>query len=387
MYRRILHLDENIKEKSIFLFGPRQTGKSTLVRAGLPDARVYNLLDVGLYRTLGADPTRIKKEILSIPHPKPVVVIDEIQMLPELLNEVHLLIEEHGIRFVLTGSSARSLKRKGVNLLGGRARSMNLHPLVSAELGESFDLMRALNHGLLPAIYDSHNPDGDLNDYAGVYLREEIAAEGVTRNIPAFSRFLEVAAISNGQILNHTNIASDAEVKRTTVIDYYQVLLDTLLGFELPAWKGTKKRKPITTSKFYLFDPGVARHLAGREKYTQKNAGFGAAFEHFIFHELRSACDYGYRSTLHYWRSTSGFEVDFILDGSLAIEVKAASTIRADDLKGLKAIREEHPGFKLIVVAMNDREYLEDGISIIPWKIFLQKLWNRTLFTDDVILG
>jgi predicted AAA+ superfamily ATPase len=379
MYQRIHQLTDITERKSILLLGPRQTGKSTLLRARLPIAPVFNLLDAGQYRSLSADPTSMRRQVLAMSPRPEVVVIDEVQRLPELLNEVHLMIEEHRLRFVLTGSSARALRRRGVNLLAGRARTQFLHPLVSAEVGEGFDLSRAINHGLLPAIYDSDSPDDDLRDYVGTYLREEIAAEGLTRNLPGFSRFLEIAALCNGQILNHTKIAADAEVKRTTVIDYFQVLADTLIGFELPPWRKSKSRKAIATSKHYLFDLGVARHLAGIGPLTLSGPSFGVALEHFIFRELRSAIDYGLGETLHYWRSTSGFEVDFLLDERIAIEVKAARAVRPADLKGLSALREELPGLVAIVVAMVERPQLEGNVLILPWREFVQRLWRGEL--------
>jgi len=379
MYPRILQLSDITAKKTVLLLGPRQVGKSTLLRATYGDALTFNLLDAGMFRSISADPTMLRRQILADAHKNSLVIIDEIQRLPELMNEVHLMIEEHGIRFVLTGSSARALKRKGVNLLGGRARTRFLHPLVSHEIGAAFDLRRALNHGLIPSIYDSDSPDEDLRDYCGVYLREEVASEGLTRNIPAFSRFLEVAACANGAMINYTNIASDAQVKRTTVIDYFQILRDTLLGFDLEPWTGSKKRKAIATSKFYFFDPGVRRHLAGTGTVQEKSPTFGDAFEHFVFRELRSAIDYGKATHLHYWRSTSGYEVDFFLNESIAIECKAAKTFRADDLKGLRALREENPGIKGILVCFVDRAELVGGIEVLPWKVFLARLWNGEL--------
>jgi len=239
---RDLDLLSLVGKKSYFLFGPRQTGKSFLIRQRLQGTRVYNLLDTATFLTLSQNPGRISEEIG--PHEK-LVVIDEIQRVPTLLNEVHLLIEERGIRFLLTGSSPRKLRRGGVNLLGGRARTAYLHPLTSNELGNRFDLTKALHRGLLPSIYFSDDPDADLAAYAGTYLQEEIAAEGAARNIPAFSRFLKVAALCSGTMINITNIASDAQVPRTTVHEYFEILRDTLLLHELPAWRKSAKRKPI----------------------------------------------------------------------------------------------------------------------------------------------
>src|SRR5712691_2992579 len=238
---RVLDLPGLIRKKSHFLFGPRQTGKSFLIRHTLPGVRLYDLLDHATYLALSQQPTRIAEELTATDR---VVVIDEIQRLPELLNEVHRLIEERGIKFLLTGSSARKLRRGGVNLLGGRARTRYLHPLIARELGRRFDLTRAVQCGTLPSIYFSDDPQADLAAYAGSYLQQEIVAEGATRNVPAFSRFLRVAAHCNGTIVNFTNIANDAQVPRTTVYEYFEILKDTLVLHELPAWRKSLKRKP-----------------------------------------------------------------------------------------------------------------------------------------------
>lgn len=380
MYNRLIQLTEIINKKSILLLGPRQTGKSTLLRTQLGSAvPTYNLLDAALFARLNADPTMLRREVLAM-RPKPdVVVIDEVQRVPELMNEAHILIEEYGIRMVLTGSSARALRRKGVNLLGGRARVVHLHPLTSAEIGEAFDLQRALNSGLLPAIYDDDDASAQLADYAGVYLREEVAAEGLTRNLPSFSRFLAVAASCNGQIINHSNVASDAAVKRTTVIDYFQVLRDTLLGFDLEPWRGSAKRKAIATAKFYLFDPGVALHINGRGPVRAKNPGFGDSLEHLVFCELRAALDYGFAKTLNYWRSTSGFEVDFLIDGQIGIEVKATSNPKAADLRSLHALGEEIPGLRGYLFCCVERPQTLNGIQVLPLREGLLRVWNRGL--------
>jgi predicted AAA+ superfamily ATPase len=376
---RVLKIPDISEKKSILLLGPRQTGKSTLLRQQAPEAPQWNLLDASVFRRLSADPTKLRTELLAISPRPELVVIDEVQRLPVLLDEVHLLIEEHGFRFVLTGSSARALKRKGANLLGGRARIAHLHPFVTCEIGETFDLLRALNHGLLPPIYLGDEPDADLADYAGTYLREEVAAEGLSRNIPGFSRFLEVAALCNGQQINFTTLASDAQVKRTTVVDWYEVLKDTLLVHELPAWTGSRKRKAMSTAKFYFFDVGVARYLAGRGSVTERGKDFGDAFEHLVHLELKAACDYRLHSSLEYWRSTSGFEVDFLLDGKIAIEVKAKESVSVQDLKGLKALQEDLAVKRSMVVCLADRHELRDGIEIMPYRSFLASLWQGAL--------
>jgi uncharacterized protein len=377
---RILHLSDIAAKKSVFLFGARQTGKSTLIRHQFENPLVYNLLDASLYRKLNSDPSLIRKEISALPIKPKVVVIDEIQMIPDLLNEVHLLIEEFKVHFVLTGSSARALKKKGVNLLAGRARSRTLHPFIYKELKEDFDLLKGLNRGLIPSIYFSDEYNEDLSNYSGTYLKEEIAAEGLSRNIPAFSRFLEVAAKSNGCLINYANIASDAEVKRGTVVDYFQILRDTLIGFDLPAWTKSTNRKPITTSKFYFFDIGIVNYLCKNGEIKEGSSLFGAAFEHYIFHELKTYCDYNPEKELHFWRSKSGLEVDFILNNDLAIEVKAKKTVTGKDLKGLKALREERIVNRYIVLSNVDKKRIEDGIEIFPYQEFLDELWrlNKT---------
>jgi predicted AAA+ superfamily ATPase len=379
MYQRILQLPKTTSKKSVFLLGPRQVGKSTIVKQQLPSATTYNLLDSALYRRLSADPSILRKELTAMSPLPSLVIIDEIQLIPELLNEVHLLIENYKIRFVLTGSSARSLKRKGINLLGGRARILPLHPLVSAELGQDFDLFRAVSNGTIPSIYDDDEPEKNLADYAGTYLREEISAEGLTRNIPLFSHFLEVAALCNGSILNYSKISSDAEIKRTTIIDWFQILRDTLIAYDLPAWTKSKKRKAISSSKFYFFDVGVANHLAGRHPVKPQHPNFGTALEAYIFHELQAAKDYGLISKLSYWRSTSGFEVDFLINETIAVEVKSAKRVNSGDLKGLRAIKEEFEKIDLIVACLIDTPQLIDNVMVLPVVDFLQKLWSGEL--------
>lgn len=375
---RALDLRRALEEKSVLLLGPRLTGKSSLIRETLKEARVYNLLDSDVFVKLSRRPSRIREELTGAER---VVVIDEIQKLPALLDEVQLLIEERRIRFLLTGSSARKLRRGGVNLLGGRARTLRLHPFVSQEIPE-LDLPRALRFGLLPPVYLSERPESDIADYVGTYLREEIAAEGLTRNIPSFSRFLEVAALCNGQQINFQNISSDAQVPRSTVQQYFEILKDTLLAYELPSWRRTVKRKPIHVHKFYFFDGGAAHQLRGGGPLGERTKEFGDAFESFIFHELRSYADYRLgpaREWLHYWRSTSGFEVDFILADSVGIEVKAGRDVPLRELAGLRAIQEEGKLRRLICVSREPRRRVVGGIEILPWREFLERLWADEL--------
>ncbi len=382
---RLLDLDRLLSERSLFLFGPRQTGKSTFIRSQLNNkiAETYNLLDRAVFMRLSHDQTLIRQEIIQKNLSDCVICIVEIQKLPELLDEVQLLIEERGIRFLLTGSSARKLKRQGTNLLGGRARDRRFHPLVYKEIGtDNFDLLRALNHGLLPFHYLSDDPREDLAAYVGRYLTEEISAEGISRNIPAFSRFLSVAAATNGQLINYTNIGNDAQIARQTVQNWYQVLTDTLLGFEVSAFLKTSTRKAITTSKYFLFDTGIVAALRNLPPVTKESQDFGDFFEHFIAMELRAWIDYrSPRGSLQFWRSTSNFEVDFILNSEIAIEVKSSDNIQDRHLKGIRALQEEKLMRRHILICDEKNPRNKDGIEILPWRHFLNDLWAEKLVT------
>lgn len=374
---RSLDLKEATRNRSVFLFGPRQTGKSTLVRQQLADAKTINLLESDTRFALERAPQRLR-EWCSVPGE--LVVIDEVQKLPKLLDEVHLLIEQNKTRFVLTGSSARKLRDGGVNLLGGRARSLHLHPLSIHELGDRFDLDRAIHHGLLPSIYLGDEPELDLAAYVGTYLQEEIAHEALTRNVPAFARFLEVAALCNSQQVNYSKVANDAQVARTTVQEYFQILRDTLLGWDLPAWQRTKKRKPVATSKFQFFDHGVARQLRGTGRVQPQSPEYGHAFESWIGHELKSWCDYrGKGASLCFWRARSGHEVDFVLADEVAVEAKASANVTDRHLAGLAALKDEGLLKRHVVVCQETRPRVVDGIEILPWREFMAELWGDRL--------
>jgi predicted AAA+ superfamily ATPase len=370
---RVLNLPSLLQKKSHFLFGPRQTGKTSLIRHSLKGVRSYDLLDNSVYLSLSQEPSRIAQEI----NPRDrIIVVDEIQRLPVLLNEVHRLIEERGIRFLLTGSSARKLRRGGVNLLGGRARTKYMHPLTYTELGNQFDLLKAIERGLLPSIYLSEDPHADLEAYTGSYLQQEVVAEGVTRNVPAFSRFLKVAALCNGTVVNFTNVSNDAQVPRTTVYEYFEILKDTLLLYELPSWRKSKKRKPLTSSKYYFFDVGVVARLQGRQ-FRPGTPEFGEAFETYLMHELVSYTDYISGEPLSYWRSTSGFEVDFIIGDHTAVEVKAKKNISANDLKSLRAFAEEKGLKRYLCVSLEPRTRKLENVTVLPYRDFLEALWSR----------
>jgi predicted AAA+ superfamily ATPase len=362
---------EWLAKKSYFLFGPRQTGKSTLVRHRLPQAKVYDLLDGAVFLALSR-PGRLAEELA--PRDR-FVVIDEVQRLPEILNEVHRLVEERGTRFLLTGSSARRLRRGGVNLLGGRARTRHLHPLTRRELGPGFDLARAISRGLLPSIYFSDDPGADLEAYAGTYLQQEIVAEGATRNVPAFTRFLRVAAACNATVVNFTAVAGDAQVPRTTVYEYFDILRDTLLLHEVPAWTRSSTRKPLVSPKYYLFDVGVVSWLQGR----QVKAGtpeFGPAFETWLLHELVCHRDYAGGAPISHWRSASGFEVDFVLGDHTAIEVKAKENVAPRELRGLHAIAEERRVKRALCVSLERRPRRVGDVTLLPYGDFLDALWG-----------
>jgi predicted AAA+ superfamily ATPase len=370
---RLLNLERLLEKKSHFLLGPRQTGKSFLIAQSLKGARVYDLLDTSIYLALNQRPQRLGEELTTKDR---IVVIDEIQRLPLLLNEIHRLIEQRGIRFLLTGSSARKLRQGGVNLLGGRARTKFLHPLTCRELGDHFELDIFIERGGLPSIYFSDDPRADLNAYAGSYLQQEIVAEGVTRNIAAFSRFLKVAAYCNATIVNFTNVATDAQVPRTTVYEHFEILKDTLVLHELPAWRETKKRKPLASSKYYFFDIGVVAAIQER-RYRRGTPEFGEAVETYVMHELKSYTDYVSGEPLAFWKSTSGFEVDFILGDHTAVEVKARDNIAANDLKSLKALAEERKLKRYLCVSLEPRRRQVGDVTVLPIKDFLANLWDE----------
>jgi len=383
---RVLDVGPALSQRSVFLFGPRQTGKSSYVREQLkPEPMLsYNLLDGGLRLRLLADPTLMRQQVEARNLRDCVVFIDEIQKCPELLDEVHLLIEERGIRFLLSGSSARKLKRAGTNLLGGRARTKYLHPFVYPEVAEDNDLLeRVMARGLLPPHYLSEAPDEDLRSYVDTYLSEEIAAEGQARNLPAFARFLQTAATVNAKIINYTNVANDAQVPRQTVRLWFQILIDTMLGYELSSYTSTVKRKAVETAKFYFFDIGVVRTLRRLPAILPESSDFGEFFEHYIFMELKAWIDYRRPSSrLSYWRSLSGYEVDFVIDDDVAVEVKSVTIAHDKHLLGLRALREEGRIKRFFLVCRESRPRKVDGIDILPWREFLGRLW-----AGDIVAG
>lgn len=369
------------------MWGPRQTGKSTLLKTLFPKALRYDLLLSDEYQRILRNPSLIREDCLgkgidSRTQDEPIV-IDEIQKVPALLDEVHWLMENKGIRFILCGSSARKLKRGQGNLLGGRAVRYELFPLVFPEIPD-FSLTKALNAGLLPRHYDTPRPDRRIQAYVGDYLREEIVAEALTRNIPSFSRFLEIASLSNGEIVNYTNIARQCGVSSPTVKEYFQILEDTLTGRFLPAFRAKKKRRLVASPKFYFFDLAPVIHLSRRGRVEPGSELFGRAFEHFIWMEIVAHSSYSdLFYPISYWRTTSGFEVDFLLgDGEIAVEAKATPMVNSNHLKGIRAFTEEHQTKRRIIVSLDPRpRKTEDHLEILPWKTFLERLWEGKLIT------
>lgn len=373
--RRSLELNSLVKSKSGFLFGPRATGKSWLIRNTLKDAQIFDLLDDDIFSRFLKRPRSLGEEVK-----KPLVVIDEIQKLPRLLDEVHRLIEAHGTRFLLTGSSARKLKRGGANLLAGRARSAYLFPFTSHEIPD-FSLINYLNNGGLPLVYNSDDPKRDLKEYVNLYLREEVQAEALVRRIDHFARFLDVFGMSSGELFNFQSIANDSGVPPRTVSSFLEVLKDTLIAYELEPFRKTKNRKAVAKSKVYIFDIGVANALAERDEVTLKHPSFGVCFEHFILQEVRAALSYsGSNSKMYFWRSqTGGLEVDLIIDQKVAIELKSTSKVQDLDLKGLKALKEEGLIKKYYLVSQDPISRISSGIEILPYKDFLAALWSGKL--------
>lgn len=366
---------QDAEEESVFFFGARQTGKTTLLTQLFPEARYYDLLKSEEFERLSRRPQLLREELQVLPD-NSLVIIDEIQKLPMLLDEVHWLMVNRGLRFVLTGSSARKLRRKGVNLLGGRAIVNNFYPLVSAEIPD-FDLDRAVNNGMLPRHYLVADATKRLGGYIGLYLQTEIVEEAIVRNLPSFSRFLEAAALTSGEMLVYSNVAADCGVSAVTAKAYFDILVDTLFGYVVPAYTKTVKRKLIQAPKFYLFDVGVANYLMHRSHLKQGSPEYGHAFEHLIMQEMVAYLGYhGRQQELSYWRTGTGIEIDAVLgDATVGVEIKSTSEVKDNQLKGLRSFGQDYPNARLIVVSNDLYRRQKDKIEIIPVKEFLADLW------------
>jgi predicted AAA+ superfamily ATPase len=378
--KRILNI-KLPRKQSAFLWGARKTGKTTYLKEKFPNSLIYDFLKTDIFFELSKNPSLLREWSLAknASELKEPIVLDEVQKIPQVLDEVHWLIENKNLRFVLCGSSARKLKRGHSNLLGGRAWRYEMFPLTSREIGE-FNLLRVLNHGLIPLHYLQSGEDckKSLAAYVQDYLREEVFAEGLTRNIPAFSRFFDAFGYSHGQMTNYANIARECGVDSKTVKEYYQILVDTLLAVRVEPFKKRQSRQVITkAAKYYMFDVGVAGYLTKRHIMEQKGDEFGKAFEHFMLMEIVAHRSYsGNDFVINFWRTKSGLEVDFVLGkGEVALEIKGTAHVDKEDMNGLNAFSQEYSPRRNIVVCNEKEKRLHGKIEILPWRVFLEQLW------------
>lgn len=379
--KRILDIELPLGQ-SAFLWGARKTGKTTYLKQYFPDSIVYDFLQTDLYFEFSKQPSLLRQQILAKENKtlKFPIILDEVQKVPHILDEVHWLIENKKLSFILCGSSARKLKRSHANMLGGRAWRYELFPFVSKELPD-LNLLRALNHGLIPSHYLQNEQQyrRSLKAYIQDYLKQEVFDEGLIRNMPAFSRFFDSAAFSHGEIVNYANIARDCAIDAKTVKEYYQIIVDTFLGTLVEPFSKRQSRQVITKApKFYLFDVGVAGELVRRNIFEERGEQFGRAFEHFIFMELSAYRSYtGIDFTINFWRTKSGLEVDFILGGGeVAIEVKSSGLINNTDTRGINAFLEELKPAKAIIISNERAKRLIGNILVLPWREFLMQLWD-----------
>lgn len=374
MYRRIVDI-ENRLDEAMFLFGGRQTGKSTLLKERFPKAVYIDLLKSDVRNRFKQHPEEFRESLLRYP-PETLVIVDEIQKVPELLDEVHWLMVEKGLWFILSGSSARKIKKSGANNLGGRAIPETLFPLVSAEIPD-FDLERAVQNGMIPRHYAVANARNRMRSYIDLYLKEEIIEEALVQNADEFVRFMEVAAIMDGEILNYENVASDCEVSANTVKAYYKILVDTLLGFEVPAYRKVIKRKLYKAPRFYYFDVGIANHLTKRYHLAPRTPEYGHAFEHLIMQEI--AAYLGYTNSdeeLTYWHTYENLEVDAVIgDARVAIEIKSKEHIDHDDKKGVTEFAKEHPDTRQIIVSRDRISRRSGDVDLYYVTDFFKALW------------
>lgn len=381
MVQRILD-STFFSDENMFLFGARQTGKTSLLLEKFPEAKFYDLLESNTYERLQRNPSLLRQD-LEMCAEGTMVIIDEVQLIPALLNEIQWLIVRKNLHFIMSGSSARKLRRSGANMLGGRATLNLLYPFVSAELPD-FDLVKAVNQGMLPRHYLAR---GDkywsmTQAYVSVYLKEEIKAESLVRNLSTFNRFLEIAALTDGEMVNYNNIAQDCGIDAKTVKEYFAILEETLIGYMIPAFSKTVKRKLRQSPKFYYFDVAIPNYLLSRRNLKPGSADFGHAFEHLVIQEIIAYLGYHkIENALSYWHTYNDYEVDAVLgDAKVAIEIKSNDEVQSRHLRGLKAFSEEHPEARLIVVSLDTNPRFLNGVEIWPAKQFLEQLWIGKIF-------
>lgn len=375
-------------KQSAFLWGARKTGKSTYLRSSFPKAYFFDLLNSETYLKFLKEPSLFREEVLAkldLTPTQNIFVVDEVQKVPILLDEIHWLIENTTASFILCGSSARKLRQKGINLLGGRAWKFHFFPLIFKEIPD-FDLLKCLNNGLIPSHYLSAYAHRFLKSYIEDYLILEIQAEGLVRNLAAFSKFIEMASYSNAEMINYANIARDCGVDAKTVKEYFQILFDTLIGYEVKPYKLKGKRDTISsTSKFYFFDTGVVNYIAKKQISTLQGLDGGKSFETYILHELMAHINYTEKNhVIYYWRTKTGLETDFIIN-EVPLEVKISSTVRRHDLKGIIAFMEERDITKGYVICREESPRKitikeNKAIYILPYQLFIEKLWNNEIF-------
>ena len=379
MYKRIFDI-ENKLDEGMFLFGARQTGKSTLLKERFKGAIYYDLLNPRVRRAFKMNPNSLWEALQDKPAGT-LVIVDEIQKVPELLDIVHSLMVEKGLFFILSGSSSRKLKRSGANTLGGRAIPETLYPLVWPEVTD-FQIDRAVQNGMIPRHYMVEDATKRLSGYVKVYLDEEIREEGEVRELDAFERFMEVAAICDGEMLNYANIASDCGVSAKTVKSYFQILYDTLIGYEIPAFRKEIKRKVVQAARFYYFDVGLANYLMGRHNLKRGTDDYGHAFEHYVIQEIIAYKGYNdRRDIISYWHTYDKKEVDIVIgDAKVAIEIKSTEHVETKHKKGLKAFSEEYPECRLLLVSLDPITRKSGDTELIYVLDFLRMLWGGEVF-------
>lgn len=379
MYHRIFNIEEQLDE-GMFLFGARQVGKSTLLKERFPHAIYYDLLKSNVRRRLKRNPETFREALASKPAGT-LVIVDEIQKVPDLLDEVHWLMVNKGLFFILSGSSDRKLKRSGANTLGGRAEPRTLFPLVWPEV-DDFEIDRAVQNGMIPRHYMVADATDRIEGYVDVYLKEEIQEEALVQDIDVFSRFMEVAAISDGEMINYENIASDCGIAAKTVKAYFQILKDTLIGYEIPAYRKVIKRRLVQAPRFYYFDVGLTNYLLGRNSLKRGTVDYGHAFEHYVIQEIIAYKGYSRsREIISYWHTYTHIEVDVIIgDAKVAVEIKSCEEVKTKHKSGLKAFKEEHPDARLILVSLDPISRIFDDIELIYVTDFFRMLWDGEIF-------